>query len=268
LCAARSPNGVDGWVIDDRPTLAPDPEHYPEELWGIEDPRITFVDELGKYVVAYTAFSKGGPGVALALTSDFRSFERYGLVMQPDDKDAALLPRRVDGSFALLHRPATDSGAHIWISYSPDLRHWGDHALLLEARDGAWWDAGKIGLGPPPLETPEGWLIGYHGVHTTASGPIYRVGLALLDLDDPRKVRNRSAAWVMGPQEPYEITGDVNKVVFPNGWVHDPVTDVLSLYYGAGDSVIAVATAKLRDVVANVLASPATVSPPPAYVRT
>jgi predicted GH43/DUF377 family glycosyl hydrolase len=72
----------------------------------------------------------------------------------------------------------------------------------------------------------------------------------------------------MGPQEPYEITGDVNKVVFPNGWVHDPVTDVLSLYYGAGDSVIAVATAKLRDVVANVLASPATDSPPPPYVRT
>ena len=97
----------------------------PEELWGIEDPRITFVEELGKYVVAYTAFSRGGPGVALALTEDFHNFERLGLVMQPDDKDAALLPRRIDGSFALIHRPVTDAGAHVWISFSPDLRNWG-----------------------------------------------------------------------------------------------------------------------------------------------
>ena len=149
LCAARSANGVDGWVIDEKPTLLPDPEHYPEELWGIEDPRITFVEELGKYAVAYTAFSKGGPGVALALTEDFRSFERLGLVMQPDDKDAALLPRRIDGSFALIHRPMTDSGAHVWISYSPDLRNWGGHKLILPARKGAWWDANKVGLSPP-----------------------------------------------------------------------------------------------------------------------
>src|SRR6202020_1502274 len=123
LCAARSKNGVDGWVVDPEPTLRPDPERYHEELWGIDDPRITFVEELGKYVVAYTAFGKGGPGVALALTEDFRSFERYGLVMQPDDKDAALLPRRIDGRFALVHRPMHDSGAHIWISFSPDLRN-------------------------------------------------------------------------------------------------------------------------------------------------
>src|SRR6188472_2020066 len=92
LCAARSANGVDGWVIDAEPTLRPDPERYPEELWGIEDPRITWVDELRQYAIAYTAFSKGGPGVALALTEDFRNFERLGLIMQPDDKDAAVLP--------------------------------------------------------------------------------------------------------------------------------------------------------------------------------
>src|SRR4029079_11122937 len=96
LCAARSANGIDGWVIDEAPTLRPDPQRYPEELWGIEDPRITYVDDLGKYVVAYTAFSKGGPGVALALTEDFRAFERLGLVMQPDDKEAAVLSPRTD----------------------------------------------------------------------------------------------------------------------------------------------------------------------------
>src|SRR3954454_8864668 len=119
LCAARSRNGLDGWVVDREPTLASDPDRFPEELWGIEDPRITFVDELGKYVIAYTAFSRGGPGVALALTEDFRTFERCGMVMQPDDKDAALMPRRIGGNFALIHRPMTDLGAHVWISFSP-----------------------------------------------------------------------------------------------------------------------------------------------------
>src|SRR5437764_1605690 len=123
LCAARSTNGIDGWVVDPQPTLRPDPDHFPEELWGIEDPRITFVEELGKYAVAYTAFSRSGPGVALALTKDFREFERFGLVMQPDDKDAALLPRRINGKFALLHRPATPASADVWISFSPDLRN-------------------------------------------------------------------------------------------------------------------------------------------------
>jgi len=133
LCAARSANGVDAWTIDATPTFPPDPIDHPEELWGVEDPRITYVDELKKYVVAYTAYSRGGPGVALALTDDFRTFERYGLVMQPDDKDAALLPRRIDGRFALIHRPVTDLAAHIWMSFSPDLRNWGGHKLVLLA---------------------------------------------------------------------------------------------------------------------------------------
>ena len=136
LCAARSANGIDGWVIDPKPTLLPDVDNHPEELWGIEDPRITWVAELEKYAIAYTAFGKGGPGVSLALTSDFVSFERCGLVMQPDDKDAALLPRKIDGMFALVHRPIADSGAHVWISYSPDLRSWGGHRMMLPARRG------------------------------------------------------------------------------------------------------------------------------------
>src|SRR6185436_19434691 len=113
--------------IDPQPTLRPEPDAHPDELWGIEDPRITWVEEVKKFVIAYTAFSKGGPGVALAMTEDFRSFERLGLVMQPDDKDAALLPRRIGGNYALIHRPLADSGSHIWISYSPDLRNWGGH---------------------------------------------------------------------------------------------------------------------------------------------
>ena len=169
-----------------------------------------------------------------------------------------MFPRRFGGRWAMIHRPYPVGGyAHIWISYSPDLVHWGDHQLLLEARDGAWWDAGKIGLGPPPLETPEGWLLGYHGVHTTASGPIYRVGLALLDLDDPRRVIRRTDEWVLAPTEPYERSGDVNKVVFPSGWVLDPTTQQLSIYYGAGDSVIALVSASLKDVLSMLANAPA-----------
>ena len=148
----------------------PDPDQYPEELWGIEDPRITYVPELQQYAVAYTSYSKGGPGVSLALTKDFRTFERYGVIMSPDDKDAALLPYRIGGLWALIHRPMTPLGAHIWISYSPDLRHWGGHRVMMEARKGAWWDANKIGLSSPPIETDRGWLMLYHGVKQTASG--------------------------------------------------------------------------------------------------
>ncbi len=132
-CCAGSRTGADTRISARRvrPTASPagssiasrrsvaDPENHPEELWGIEDPRITFVPELGKYAIAYTAFGKGGPGVSLAMTEDFVHFERLGLVMQPDDKDAALLPRRIDGMWALVHRPIADSGAHVWISYSP-----------------------------------------------------------------------------------------------------------------------------------------------------
>ncbi len=166
FCVARSVNGVDEWQIDREPTLVPQPDKFPEELWGIEDPRITYVPELEKYAIAYTSYSRGGPGVSLALTEDFRGFERIGVVMPPDDKDAALLPRRINGYWALIHRPMTPLGAHVWVSYSPDLRHWGSHKLMLEARRGAWWDANKIGMSPPPIETSRGWLMIYHGVRS------------------------------------------------------------------------------------------------------
>jgi predicted GH43/DUF377 family glycosyl hydrolase len=245
LCAARSANGVDGWIIDSSPTLAPDPDRYPEELWGIEDPRITFVDELGKYVVSYTAYSAGGPGVALALTDDFRRFDRLGLVMQPDDKDAALLPRRINGQFALIHRPVGDRGAHIWISFSPDLRNWGAHKLVLAARRGAWWDANKVGLSPPLIETPRGWLMLYHGVKQTAAGCLYRLGVALLDLDTADHCLLRGDSWIFGPEAPYEREGDVGYVTFPCGYTIGDDGDTINLYYGAADTSVALATGSI-----------------------
>ncbi len=242
MCAARSINGVDGWQIDTEPTLLPDPEHFPEEAWGIEDPRITYLPELGKYAVVYTAYTRGGPGVSLALTEDFHDFERYGVIMPPEDKDAALLPRRIGGHWALVHRPVSSPGAHIWLSYSPDLRHWGSHKLILEARRGGWWDANKIGLSPPPIETSLGWLVLYHGVRQTAAGCLYRLGLALFDLEQPERCLKRGDEWIFGPEEPYERRGDVDNVVFPGGYTLAPDGDTLQLYYGAADTSIALAT--------------------------
>ena len=247
LCAARSANGIDDWRIDPAPTLFPAPDDHPEELWGIEDPR-TFVEELGKYAVAYTAYSRGGPGVALALTEDFRHFERCGLIMQPDDKDAALLPRRINGSFALLHRPVTDLGAHIWISFSPDLRNWGGHKLVLPARLGAWWDAHRVGLSPPLIETERGWLMLYHGVKRTGAGCLYRVGAALLDLETAEHCLLRGSSWFFGPETTYEREGDVGYVTFPCGTTIGDDGDTLNLYYGAADTSIALATGSISQV--------------------
>ncbi len=248
LCAARSANGIDHWTIDPEPSLRPELDRFPDEFWGIEDPRITFVQELGKYAVAYTAFTRGGPGVALALTEDFRHFERCGLIMQPEDKDAALLPRRIGGAFVLIHRPVTDSGAHIWMSLSPDLRNWGTHKLALQARKGAWWDANRIGLSPPLIETPRGWLMIYHGVRHTAGGCLYRLGLALFALDEPACCLARGDSWVLGPEAEYERAGDVPNVVFPCGYTIGDDGDSVNLYYGASDTSIALASGSIREL--------------------
>ncbi len=250
LCAARSANGVDGWIVDAEPTLRADPVNYPEELWGIEDPRITYIAEMKKYAIAYTAFGKGGPSVALALTEDFRTFERCGQIMQPDDKDAALLPRRIDGRFALLHRPMADSGAHVWMSFSPDLRNWGGHRMVLQARRGGWWDANKVGLSPPLIETDRGWLMIYHGVRQTAAGGLYRLGLALFAEEEPERCLLRGDSWVFGPETPYERHGDVGNVAFPCGYTIGADGDAINLYYGAADTSLALAVGSIRELLA------------------
>ncbi len=262
LTVARSNDGVSNWEIDAKPSFAPTPEDFPEEAWGVEDPRLTWMEDRRAWVIAYTAYSSSGPLVSLAETTDFRSFRRLGPVMPPEDKDAAVFPRKFRGRYAMIHRPvsAGSSGAHIWLSFSPDLTHWGDHHVLLHARRGSWWDANKIGLSPPPMETPEGWLILYHGVRHTAGGCLYRLGLALLDLDDPCRVLRRSDEWMFAPEMPYERQGDVNGVVFPCGWTLDPKSGQIRIYYGGADSCLALATAQLPELLDYLRKCP---EPPP-----
>ena len=183
LTVARSPNGFTDWQIDPEPTMTADSTSQ-EERWGLEDPRIVWLEEQKQFAVTYVSFSEGGPLVSLAITKNFRTFARLGALLPPEDKDACLFPRRFDGRFALIHRPIVRGEAHIWLSLSPDLKHWGDHHLLIHTRH-AYWDSHRVGLACQPIETPEGWLIFYHGVRMTTASQIYRLGLVLLDLHHP-----------------------------------------------------------------------------------
>ncbi|MFT9057139.1 MAG: glycosidase [Ethanoligenens sp.] len=254
LAKAISEDGISNWTIDKTPTLESDPS-YPEEAWGVEDPRITYIEELERYAVVYTGYSESGPTVCMALTSDFQTFERLGSIMPPEDKDAALFPRKFGGKWLIIHRPI-ELGAHIWISESDNLKYWGNHQILINARKGGWWDANKVGLCAQPLETTEGWLILYHGVRQTASGALYRLGLALLDLENPNKVLRRSDEWIFGPREHYEKEGDVRDVVFPCGWILNKASGKIKMYYGAADTCIALAAASLHDVLTYIHSCP------------
>ena len=243
LAVAGSADGLTNWTVDHGRALMPDLESHAERF-GIEDARITQVGD--DYLIVYTGYSRDGALVCLASTRDFRSYDRRGVIMPPEDKDAALFPRRFNNRWALIHRPVSATprhAAHIWLSWSPDLRHWGDHTILLRAREGGWWDAHKVGLCAPPLETPEGWLLLYHGVHTTAAGSIYRLGVALLDTERPDRVLARSSEWLFGPDAEYERIGDVDQVVFSCGWQLLEDRDTIRIYYGAADTSICVATA-------------------------
>jgi predicted GH43/DUF377 family glycosyl hydrolase len=250
LTVARSANGYDDWIIEPERSLLPDYDSH-EERWGIEDPRVTKCGQ--DFWIAYTGFSEGGPLVCLASTQDFRTYVKHGAVMAPEDKDAALFPCQFNGRWALIHRPVptmTGMGVHVWLSWSTDLKHWGGPTVLIPARRGGWWDANKVGLSTPPLRTDKGWLLCYHGVKVTAAGSIYRLGLALSDLDHPERLIARCDEWVFGPDEPYERAGDVSDVVFPGGWILEDDGDTIRMYYGAADTSVCVATASLRELLA------------------
>ncbi|AZT91060.1 glycosidase [Caldicellulosiruptor changbaiensis] len=246
LTVARSSDGKTNWKIEKSPLIYPQPTVFIYEEFGCEDPRITYIPEDDYYYITYTAYSRYGPAVALARTRNFKKVERLGLICPPNNKDAVLFPEKINGKYAMLHRPVAGDIEHIWIAYSSDLIHWGNHEVVLVEKGGPWWDGFKVGAGAVPIKTQEGWLIIYHGVKMMPSGPIYRLGAALLDLENPAKVKKRCPEWLLSPQEVYERIGDVNNVVFTCGAIVED--NQIYLYYGAADSCIALAFAEIDQI--------------------
>jgi len=214
------------------------------ERKGIEDPRITQID--GVYYIMYTAASGYGPRLALAKTTDFAKFERIALVSEPDNKDGTLFPRKIGGRYARLDRPMVGEMGNIWISYSEDLIHWGGSKVVLPVCPDCW-DSWRVGASAQPIETKYGWLEIYHGVRATSHGPVYRLGAAMLDINDPSEVLCRSSIPILAPQEYYERVGDVPNVVFSTGALMED-NEQITVYYGAADTCICVGTAQLGDL--------------------
>lgn len=253
LVLARSLNGYD-FEVDKQPVMKPsgDEPFATYEKRGVEDPRITLFED-GKYYIFYTAYSRYGPRIALAKTTDFKNFKRLALVSEPGNKDAVLFPRKINGLFVRFDRPHTGPTADMWVSYSPDLIYWGKSKVVMEARPG-FWDSDKIGAGAPPIRTDEGWLEIYHGVKGTGAGKIYRLGCALFDVENPSKVVGRSEIPIISPKEMYERTGDVPNIIFTCGAIVEDEGEV-KLYYGAADTCICVATCLLQDLIDSCLSA-------------
>jgi predicted GH43/DUF377 family glycosyl hydrolase len=225
---AESDDGVHFTRLPE-PVFSP---HDPSEVNGVEDPRLTRLD--GRIQMLYTAWSPESIQVNRASTTDFRDWQRHGVVFPgPDNKDAALFPRKINVRYVAFHRipPA------MWIAFSDDLETWGDVQVIMEPRPGCYDDF-KLGAGGPPIETERGWLVIYHGVDQNL---VYRLGVALLDRDDPTKVINRPVVPLLEPEEPWELVGDVPNVVFTCGTAERDGRYLV--YYGGADRVIGLATA-------------------------
>ncbi len=247
IYVARSRNGVTDWEVQPEPLLAYGDPGLRYETWGCEDARVVWLDAYGAWFITYTAYSPAGAAVGLAKTTDFQTAERVGLIFSPNNKDAALFPVQFNDRWAVLHRPDAGGGIErIWIAYSPDLMHWGEPHCVLPEGPGPAWDARKVGAGPPPIPTRNGWLLLYHGVKAYAGQLAYRVGVALLDRDRPHKLIGRSPHNIFKAVEIYEQAGLIPNVVFPTGLILRG--DELWMYYGAADYAICLATAKLQDV--------------------
>ncbi len=221
----------------------PDAERYEGTIY---DPRITRIED--RYIVCYAAHSEIGVRIGMAETRDFRAFTRLPFGSAVDNRNGVLFPEKIGGRYARLERPQTikDQG-DLWISFSPDLVHWGDAHCVARSRHHSW-DQWKLGAGAVPIRTDKGWLLIYHGACKTASGAIYRLGVMLLDRDDPKRVVARSRAAVLWPKESYERVGDVPNVVFTCGAIPDP-DGTVRIYYGGADTCMCVATARLDDLV-------------------
>ena len=245
---ARSQNGMTDWNVETEPILRYGQKRWRYEEWGCEDARVTYLAEEKRWYITYTAYSPAGAAVAIAHSEDLVKAKRIGLVLSPSNKDAALFSKRFNDRWAVLHRPDAGGLEHIWSAYSPDLIHWGEPHCVLPEGGGAAWDALKVGAGPPPILTEDGWLLIYHGVKGYGGRLIYRTGVAMLDRDKPHKIIARSPQWVFQAEAPYELSGLVPNVVFPTGLLVRG--DELWMYYGAADTYVCLAIAHLEDVLA------------------
>lgn len=247
IYVARSRDGITDWRIDNSPILRHGNPRWRYEKWGCEDPRITHIPELDCWYITYTAYSPAGAAVAIARTKDLHRAKRIGLIFSPNNKDAALFPQKFRGRWAVLHRPDAGGGVeNIWAAYSPDLVHWGEPHCVLHEGGGPAWDGAKVGAGPPPILTKYGWLMIYHGVKAYGGQLVYRGGVAMLDAHKPHKLIARSPRSIFQAELPYEKSGFIPNVVFPTGLLHRG--DELWMYYGAADTCICLARAKLKEV--------------------
>ncbi|WBY65064.1 glycoside hydrolase family 130 protein [Thermocaproicibacter melissae] len=215
------------------------------------DPRVCFLED--RY---YITWCNGyhGPTIGVGYTFDFKTFYQLENAFLPYNRNGVLFPRKIGGYYAMLSRPS-DTGhtpfGDIFCSFSPDLTFWGKHRYVMGAvnQDCTAWQSKKIGPGPTPLETDEGWLLIYHGVINTCNGFVYRVGCALLDLEKPWIVKRRSRFYILGPQELYERVGDVPNVTFPCAALADPATGRIAIYYGCADTVTGLAFTTVDDLI-------------------
>ena len=247
LGLARSRDGYH-FKVEEKPFMEPATSGiFAEyEAFGVEDPRITCIDD--EYWITYSAYSRHGVRIGLAKTTDWKTVERFSLITEADYRNVVIFPEKINGLYARLDRPHSEiSPWSIWISYSPDLRYWGNSQLIMKPEP-YHWDEMKIGPGAPPIKTAKGWLSIYHGVFPTMDGSVYRLGVALHDLDDPANIIGVGDNWILQPEEPYEITGYVHNVVFTCGAV--PEDDgTVKIYWGGADTVMCVGTARIDDLV-------------------
>jgi predicted GH43/DUF377 family glycosyl hydrolase len=241
LRLARSRDGH-SFAVDEKPTIVPD---RPAEAYGIEDPRITELD--GVYYITYKSVSSHGITQGLATTRDFQTFQKHGIILPPENMDAMIFPARIGNRYAALHRPfpCLIGEPSIWVAYSEDGLHWGDHRFLAGESPGGW-ESGRIGGGAVPFMTQRGWLEIYHGATPDNH---YSLGAMLLDADKPDRVIARSSQPIMEPEAAYEVSGFVPNVVFTCGAIVDG--DRLTIYYGAADTVIAGAEVSVSQILAD-----------------
>jgi beta-1,4-mannooligosaccharide/beta-1,4-mannosyl-N-acetylglucosamine phosphorylase len=245
LHAGFSPDGI-RWELSEDPIdwRSDDPEAG--RFQYRYDPRVVWLED--RY---YITWCNGyhGPAIGIGYTLDFQEFVFLENALLPYNRNGVLFPRRINGKYLLLSRPS-DNGhtpfGDIFLSHSPDLIHWGEHRFVMGAGDG--WQSTKIGAGPIPIETPQGWLLFYHGVLTSCNGFVYSFGAALLDLEQPWKVIHRGGPYLLSPQTSYECVGDVPNVTFPCAALLDEPSGRMAIYYGAADTVTALAFARLDEV--------------------